>query len=77
VRQQVIEQVAEPLRVSVEESSSSDMLNTPSEGARWCLRMVGEGVLRAKGNLCAVEDNGAVVGPSSKKIDCCSQAGTF
>lgn len=53
------------------------MLNTPSEGARWCLRMAGEGVLRVKGKLGVVEDNGAVRGPSSKKIDCCCQVGTF
>jgi len=53
------------------------MLNTPSEGARWCLRTAGEGVLRAKGKLGVVEDNGAVRGPSSKKIDCCCRVGPF
>ena len=60
-----------PSEASEEESSSKDILNTPSEGARWCLRVAGEGVLRAKGKPGAIEDNGAVLGPSSKKIDCC------
>jgi hypothetical protein len=34
-------------------------------------------VFRAKGKLGVIEDNGAVRGPSSKKIDCCCQVGTF
>ena len=34
-------------------------------------------MLRAKGKLGVIEDNGAVRGPSSKKIDCCRKVGAF
>ncbi|KAF9782489.1 hypothetical protein BJ322DRAFT_1160747 [Thelephora terrestris] len=69
------------------------MLNdTPSEEAQWCLRAVGKGVLRLKGQLLRtvgegvlglkgklvdIEDDGAARGSVLKKIDRCCRVGTF